>query len=84
MNTISAQVPKQLYVSLHSVAKKLDRSSSSIVRQALTAYLQEIEEDVEDYNDAVKILAMKNPSRSLEEVIKDLGLENELLVHQNR
>ena len=37
-----------------------------------------IKEDIEDTNDAIKILAMNNPSRSLEEVIKDLGLENEL------
>ena len=78
MTTISAQVSDELYKSLNDVAKQLHRSSSYIIREAITSYIEEIKEDIEDTNDAIKILAMNNPSRSLEEVIKDLVLENEL------
>ena len=78
MTTISAQVSDELYKSLNEIAKQLHRSSSYIIREAITSYIEEIKEDIEDTNDAIKILAMNNPSRSLEEVIKDLGLENEL------
>jgi predicted DNA-binding protein len=78
MTTISAQVSDELYKSLNDIAKQLHRSSSYIIREAITSYIEEIKEDIEDTNDAIKILAMNNPSRSLEEVIKDLGLENEL------
>ena len=78
MTTISAHVSDELYKSLNDVAKQLHRSSSYIIREAITSYIEEIKEDIEDTNDAIKILAMNNPSRSLEEVIKDLGLENEL------
>jgi predicted DNA-binding protein len=78
MTTISAQVSDELYKSLNDVAKQLHRSSSYIIREAITSYIEEIKEDIEDTNDAIKILAMNNPSRSLEEVIKDLGLENKL------
>ena len=48
MTIISVQVPDELYTSLFSMAKQLDRSSSSIVRQALITYLQELQEDLED------------------------------------
>ena len=78
MTTISAQVSDELYKSLNDVAKQLHRSSSYIIREAITSYIEEIKEDIEDTNYAINILAMNNPSRSLEEVIKDLGLENEL------
>lgn len=48
MTIISVQLPDELYTSLFSMAKQLDRSSSSIVRQALITYLQELQEDLED------------------------------------
>jgi hypothetical protein len=38
----------------------------------------ELQEDIEDYNDAVRISTMNNHSLSLEQVIKDLGLKDEL------
>lgn len=78
MTIISAQIPDELYKSLNDVAKQLHRSSSYIIREAIASYVEEIKEDIEDTNDAIKILAMNNPSNSLEEVIKDLGLEHEL------
>lgn len=73
MHLISAQIPEKLYLSLCDMAKRLDRSSSSIIRRALIAYLEELQEDIEDYNDALEALKDKSPSIPLEEVIKELG-----------
>lgn len=45
MATISAQIPDELYKSLHSVAKKLELPSSYIIRKALNAYLEEVKDN---------------------------------------
>lgn len=73
MTTISAQVSDELYKSLNDVAKQLQRSSSYIIREAITSYIEEMKEDIEDYNDAVEILARNEPTIPLEEVMKNLG-----------
>jgi predicted DNA-binding protein len=76
MTTISAQVSDELYKSLNDVAKQLQRSSSYIIREAITSYIEEIKEDIEDYNDAVEILARNEPTISLEEIERKYGLED--------
>jgi predicted DNA-binding protein len=76
MTTISAQVSDELYKSLNDVAKQLQRSSSYIIREAITSYIEEMKEDIEDYNDAVEILARNEPTTPLEEVMKNLGFED--------
>ena len=76
MTTISAQVSDELYKSLNDVAKQLHRSSSYIIREAITSYIEEMKEDIEDYNDAVEILARNEPTTPLEEVMKNLGVED--------
>jgi len=76
MTTISAQVSDELYKSLNDVAKQLQRSSSYIIREAITSYIEEMKEDIEDYNDAVEILARNEPTTPLEEVMKKLGFED--------
>lgn len=76
MTTISAQVSEELYKSLNDVAKQLQRSSSYIIREAITSYIEEMKEDIEDYNDAVEILAKNEPTVSLEEIEKKYGLED--------
>ena len=76
MTTISAQVSEELYKSLNDVAKQLQRSSSYIIREAITSYIEEMKEDIEDYNDAVEILARNEPTIPLEEVMKKLGFED--------
>jgi predicted DNA-binding protein len=76
MTTISAQVSDELYKSLNDVAKQLQRSSSYIIREAITSYIEEMKEDIEDYNDAVEILARNESSTPLEEVMKKLGFED--------
>jgi len=78
MTIISAQVSDELYKSLNDVAKQLQRSSSYIIREAITSYIEELKEDIEDYNDAVEVLAENNPSVPLEEVVKNLGLEGKI------
>ena len=76
MTTISAQVSDELYKSLNDVAKQLQRSSSYIIREAITSYIEEMKEDIEDYNDAVEISARNEPTIPLEEVMKNLGFED--------
>lgn len=76
MTTISAQVSDELYKSLNDVAKQLHRSSSYIIREAITSYIEEMKEDIEDYNDAVEILARNELTTPLEEVMKKLGFED--------
>ena len=76
MTTISAQVSDELYKSLNDVAKQLHRSSSYIIREAITSYIEEMKEDIEDYNDAVEILARNEPTISLEEIERKYGLED--------
>lgn len=78
MTIISAQVSDELYKALNDVAKQLQRSSSYIIREAISSYIEEMKEDIEDYNDAVKILAQNNFSVPLEEVIKNSGLEEKI------
>lgn len=76
MTTISAQVSDELYKSLNDVAKQLQRSSSYIIREAITSYIEEMKEDIDDYNDAVEILARNEPTISLEEIERKYGLED--------
>ena len=78
MQAINIRIPDELNDKLASLAKSLELPKSYIVRKAIKSYITDLQEEVEDYNDAVKISAMNNPSHSLEQVIKDLGLENEL------
>jgi predicted DNA-binding protein len=47
MTTISAQISDELYKSLNDVAKQLHRSSSYIIKEAITSYVEEIKEDIE-------------------------------------
>ena len=74
MTIISAQVSDELYKSLNDVAKQLQRSSSYIIREAITSYIEEMKEDIEDYNTAVEVLAQNNPRVSWEEVQRNCGL----------
>ena len=76
MTTISAQVSDELHKSLNDIAKQLQRSSSYIIREAITSYIEEMKEDIEDYNDAVEILARNEPTTPLEEVMKNLCFED--------
>jgi predicted transcriptional regulator len=78
MSTITARIPDALNEALSSVAKTMERSKNFIIIKAIENYVLELQEDIEDYNDAVEILAQNNPSVSLEDVIRNLGLEDKI------
>ena len=76
MSTITARIPDDLNAALTQVAKQTERSKSHIILKAIQNYFLELQEDIEDYNDAERILAQNNPTYSLEEVMKELGFED--------
>ena len=75
MSTITARIPDDLNAALIEVAKQTERSKSHIILKAIQNYVLELQEDIEDYNTAVEVLAQNNPTYSLEEVMKELGFE---------
>jgi len=75
MSTITARIPDDLNAALTQLAKQTERSKSHIILKAIQNYVLELQEDIEDYNDAERILAQNNPTYSLEEVMKELGFE---------
>ena len=76
MSVITARIPDTLNKALTEVAKSMERPKSFIVLKAIQNYVLELQEDIEDYNDAMKILAENHKSISWEEVMRDCGLEN--------
>jgi predicted transcriptional regulator len=76
MSVITARIPDTLNKALTEVAKSMERPKSFIILKAIQNYVLELQEDIEDYNDAMKILAENNKSISWEEVMRDCGLEN--------
>ena len=60
MTTISAQISDELYKSLNDVAKQLHRSSSYIIREAITSYVEEIKEDIEAHEMLLRLEKRKN------------------------
>jgi predicted transcriptional regulator len=76
MSVITARIPETLNKALTEVAKSMERPKSFLVLKAIQNYVLELQEDIEDYNDAMKILAKNNKSISWEEVMRDCGLEN--------
>ena len=73
---LSVRISEELNNALNKSAEYLDRSKGCLVREALETYLQELQEDIEDYNDAKRIVAQNNSTYSLEEVMKELGFED--------
>jgi RHH-type transcriptional regulator, rel operon repressor / antitoxin RelB len=69
---LAVRIPKELEAQLDKVAKETHRSKSYYVRKALEKYL----EDRADYLLAVARLEEKNPRISLDEALKELGLED--------
>ncbi len=67
---IAVRVPVELEQSLIFCAKELHKPKSELVNQALANYLEEIE----DYISAKKVLALNEPTFSLDEVERELGV----------
>lgn len=74
MSVITARISDDLNKALTSVAKKSERSKSFIISKAIQNYVLELQEDIEDYNDAIAILAKDNTRVSWEEVQRYCGL----------
>jgi RHH-type rel operon transcriptional repressor/antitoxin RelB len=69
---ITVRLPKKLENRLKTLASKTGRTKTYYIIKAIERFL----EDREDYLLAVAVLEEKNPSISLEEVIKKLDLES--------
>ncbi len=75
---VNVRLPEELNNILISVSSTLERSKADIIRKGLKNYLLDLQEDIEDAKNAEKILAQNNPSYPLEEVMRELELEDEL------
>jgi len=78
MSVITARIPETLNKALTEVAKSMERPKSFIVLKAIQNYVLELQEDIEDYNDAVEALKDDSPTISLEEVIRKSGLADQI------
>jgi len=74
MSVITARIPDTLNKALTEVAKSMERPKSFIILKAIQNYVLELQEDIEDYNDAIEILARNEPRVSWEEVQRNCGL----------
>jgi predicted DNA-binding protein len=74
MSTITARIPNDLNAALIKVAKQTERSKSYIILKAIQKYVLELQEDIEDYNDAMEVLTQNNPRVSWREVQRNCGL----------
>jgi predicted DNA-binding protein len=78
MSVITARIPETLNKALTEVAKSMERPKSFIVLKAIQNYVLELQEDIEDYNDAIEALKDDSPTISLEEVIRKSGLADQI------
>ena len=74
MSVVTARIPDALDKDLTEVAKSMERSKNFIILKAIQNYVLELQEDIEDYNDAERILAQNNPTYSWEQVQRECGL----------
>ena len=74
MSVVTARIPDALDKDLTEVAKSMERSKSFIILKAIQNYVLELQEDIEDYNDAMEALKDNSPTISWEEVQRNCGL----------
>jgi len=74
MAALNIRISDELSNVLAKSAKYLDRPKGYVVRKALESYLQELQEDIEDYNDAIEASKDNSPNISWEQVQRDCGL----------
>jgi predicted transcriptional regulator len=74
MSVVTANIPDELNKALTEVAKSTERSKSHIILKAIQNYVLELQEDIEDYNDAIEALKDDGPTISWEEVQRNCGL----------
>lgn len=76
MSAMTIRFEEELYNRLQLAAKNLNASKSYIAKQALRAYLSELEEDLQDYDEGIASLKDAGPVYSLEEIKRECGLED--------
>jgi predicted DNA-binding protein len=76
MAALNVRIPDDLNDTLVKSAAYLDRTKGYLVRKALEEYLLELQEDIEDYNDALEAMKDKSPAIPLEEVMRELGFKD--------
>ena len=69
---LAVRLPEQLEHRLTNLADQTGRTKTYYVKKAIEEFL----EDREDYLLAISVLEQKNPSVPLDEVIKELGLDD--------
>ena len=74
MSFVTARIPDALDKYLTEVAKSMERSKNFIILKAIQNYVLELQEDIEDYNDAMEALKDNSPTISWEEVQRNCGL----------
>ncbi|NQV77261.1 MAG: hypothetical protein HQ490_02775 [Lutibacter sp.] len=74
MSVVTARIPDALDKDLTEVAKSMERSKNFIILKAIQNYVLELQEDIEDYNDAMEALKDNSPTISWEEVQRNCGL----------
>lgn len=67
---VAVRLPVELEQSLVYCAEELHKTKSELIQEALANYL----EDLQDYISAKKVLARNEPTFSLDEVERELGL----------
>lgn len=72
ITNITAQIRDDL--SLSSMAKQINISENIVIKNASEFYLQELQEDIEDYQEAVKRLSQNNKTIPWEQVKRGCGL----------
>ena len=73
MTSITTQIPDKLNHSLCLLAEELNQSPSDIVNKAIEAYVQELQEDAEDYTEALRIVNQNNKTIPWEQVQRECG-----------
>ena len=74
MSVVTARIPDALDKDLTEVAKSIESSKNFIILKAIQNYVLELQEDIEDYNDAMEALKDNSPTISWEEVQRNCGL----------
>jgi len=74
MTKLNVEISNELNNFLTNIAKQLHRQEDNIVREALQAYLEEMQEDIEDAEEALKRLNQNSKTIPWEQVQRECGL----------
>jgi RHH-type rel operon transcriptional repressor/antitoxin RelB len=74
MPALHLRIPEKLDHDLEYYAKEKDRTKSYLVRKAIESYIQDLQDDRDDYYAAIEGLKENKPKISWEEVQRKNGL----------